>query len=190
MNLARDPADIPALLNPFQPTDTLRQIELESGDRQKLIRRLVPYRTSDSIDEFENMDTGNLRRLAQLSPMAQELVMRFYCERSDVRKPQASIGTTIRGLRDMLEQGLRYIEVVRFMQRAETTKLSYRPCTEYGRTGRCRDGDERNHLHVRGLTVHPRDAERGNYTPFKGKGKGKSKDLTDHDRAFMRGWYD
>ena len=187
--MARDPTEIPGLLPPFQPTATLREIEKERNSKEALVARIVGIRTEYFTDAtVAGMDTDNLRRLAQLSPMAQELVVRFYCENGPVRKPQAFMGTTIRGIRDMLEQGLPYTEVVRFMQRADTQRLSYRPCYEYGATGRCRDNDECNHLHIMGVTVHPRDYQKGNYTP-KGMSKGKGKDLTDSDRAFLRSWY-
>ena len=188
-----DPLLVAGLALPFQPMDTLRQVELERNDPQKLIARIQPTRTEHFTDELlQNMDMQNLYRMARLSPMAQDLVIKFYTvPRGGVRDQDSFTGTIVRGLRDMLVQGVPMMEVVRFMSlldrmdRTGGKGLSYRPCREFGGKGYCRKGDSCNHMHVFGLTEHVRDTAKGNQVP-KGKGKGKHT----VDAASLAEWYD
>ena len=66
-----DPVLVAGLAHPFQPMDTLRQIELERNDPIKLIQRIQPTRTAHFTDKLlREMDMKNLYRIARLSPIA------------------------------------------------------------------------------------------------------------------------
>ena len=158
----------PDMVNPTVSEETRVQVMRESHEQRR--KRLIHTTTQDwTADVRDTLDEKNVRRMVLMTPMAQETVIRFYKTTSEIRNPQGHIANTIKGVREALENGLTYDEVIRIQSLCnQGIKMSYRPCRWFG-DGRCDHGAECHHIHCATVSYGP-------------KGKGKRKD--DDDELF------
>ena len=103
-----------------------------------------------------NLDLKNAKRMARLSSMAQDTVVLLYqpSRRGPITNPQAHIGSFIRGVREALQHGIKYQEILRLQGLARPPnglKVSYAIC-DYFAQGRCYKGESCLHVH----TLNPR----------------------------------
>ena len=74
-------------------------------------------------------------------------------EGKEVRDPDRYLSGVIGGLRKLAQSGLTEEESTRMVELAmQGTRLSYKPCTGYGRKGRCTYGGQCENVHVTGIT--------------------------------------
>ena len=106
--------------------------------------------------------------------MAQETVIKFYKRTGTIRNPQGHIANIIQGVRNVLEDGLSYDEIIRINSiTGAGTKMSHKPCRWFP-SGRCERGMSCHHIHT---TTSSYD---------KGSGKGsKGMDSDDYDAEFF-----
>ena len=117
---------------------------------------LIRDRTEHFDDEFVRvMDDRNRERMACLPPWVQRHVVYTYGpkEGAEVKNPNKYFSAVIGGIRKLVQSGLKEEESMRMIELAKTGKrLSYAPCTGYGRKGRCQYGDQCKNVHVEGIT--------------------------------------
>ena len=100
---SRDP-DFPNAVPSSRDTSELQWIL--SANEDELDRWITTLRCWDWTEErSRGMDLRNKRRLAKMSTQAQELFVRMYTHGEDVRKEQAHIQTSMKGVRRLVEGG-------------------------------------------------------------------------------------
>ena len=116
--------------------------------KYELISLRTPFWTNELVGD---LDDRNKERLRCLPPEWQRHVIMTYATGGEVRDRQKHVSGTIGGVRKLIFAGLTGAEASRLQDVACTgERISYNPCNQYEREGRCRYGLGCKHPHLDG----------------------------------------
>ena len=134
---------------------------VDRGQLRAPVYRVTGLRTAWFTDDFAGgLDERNVERMSCLPPWLQEVVAAVYRpgtgrdgHEEEARDVQKYFGGVIGGVRKMFHSGLTEREAERILAvTGRGIRMSYRPCREFGLTGRCQWGDDCRYFHVDGVS--------------------------------------
>ena len=117
--------------------------------RNELLKYVTSTR-SDTVDRrfIEDLDNKNLERLGRFERWSQDLFVRCFHMKDDVRNVNAHVGTVLEHLRRCVERGVTEREGRRLSDMAERgTSVSMRECDKWA-LGSCRFGARCRYFHI------------------------------------------